>query len=294
MLSVHSLTIVLNSGHKGMCFGVEICANRSRFGSLNADTCARLKYPLEILASSISSTCFRISASGGSIAATWNSVSFSLLLRLLLSSAQTPLDRELLPIVHSIAGKLTCETWRRDQKIDKTVIDVKTVSANTRTRNDITQLKVGGGEGGSSSLALPPNPMCKNAVAAALLLIPYKRLSATIAPGFLVRSSTGTCCYSLSQSLCSSFLLLGKSTRGRTRIAPICVCFSPTEFLFCRQHLRLTKFFPSLRPSSLPSTKRFVCPSNSYICFQSSVAAACPSHSRMIPSSKTTSLCDLP
>ncbi len=184
-----------------MCFGVEICANRSRSGSLTADTCARLKYPLEILASSISPTCFRISASGGSIAATWNSVSFNLLLRLLLSSEQTPLDRELLPIVHSIAGKLTCETWRRDQKIDKTVIDVKTVSANTRTRNDITQLKVGGGEGGSSSLALPPNPMCKNAEAAALLLIPYKRLSATIAPGFLVQSSTGTCCVSLSRSL---------------------------------------------------------------------------------------------
>ncbi len=201
MLSVHSLTIVLNSGHKRLCFGVEICANRSRSGSLNADTRARLKCPLEILASSISSTCFRISASGGSIAATLNSVSFSLLLRLLLSSAQTPLDRELLPLVHSIAGKLTCETWRRDQKIDKTVIDVKTVSANARTRNDITQLKVSGGEGGSSSLALPPNPMCKNAVAAALLLIPYKRLSATIAPGFLVQSSIGTCCDSLSQSL---------------------------------------------------------------------------------------------
>jgi hypothetical protein len=160
---------------------------------------------LETLASSICCTCFRISASGGSIAATWNSVSFSLLL-LLLSSAQTPLDRELLPIVHSIAGKLTCETWRRDQKIEKTVIDVKTVSANTRTRNDITQLKVGSGEGGSGSLALPPNPMCKNAVAAALLLIPYKWPSATIAPGFLVQSSTGTCCDSLSQSpsLCAA------------------------------------------------------------------------------------------
>jgi hypothetical protein len=99
---------------------------------------------------------------------------------------------------------------------------------------------------------------------------------------------------SVSVSVCSSSLLLGKSTGGRTRIGPIRVRFSPTEFLVCRQHLRLTKFFPSLRSSSLPSTKRFVCPSNSYICFQSSVAAACPSHSWMIPSSNTTSLCDLP
>jgi len=99
---------------------------------------------------------------------------------------------------------------------------------------------------------------------------------------------------SVSVSVCNSFLLLGKSTSGRTRIAPICVCFSPTEFLVCRQHLRLTKLLPSLWSSSLPSTKKFVCPSNSYICFQSSVAAACPSYSWMIPSSNTTSLFDLP